>query len=228
MPRKKIPVNEVTAAPINTIKKAKPGTKKTYAARIPKTPVKDIAFKIATTGIPSELLESHLENIANPVHFNAKPKKEIGIRMLFCLADGWSLGESALLCGISADTIYNFWGNPKSKYFDETFSKIISLGIHLSELWWVSMGRANLLNKKEFDSTLWMMNMSNRFGWTRKLDGKIIEKWETVTKEAKTTFVKTISHKTIMEASNILKEIGITVDAKNAETVVETTAECQE
>jgi hypothetical protein len=208
--KKKLPANPITKAPL------KQATKKKRALSIPKTPVKNIANKIASTGIPKEILEMHLENIANGTDGREKPKYEIGIRMLFCLADGWSLQESALLCGTSSLTIMNRWCNPKSEYYDEQFSQILSLGIHLSELWWTATGRANLNNKKTFDSTLWMMNMSNRFGWTRKIDGQIIEKWDCLVKEEKKTFVHHISEESIIKAGKILEKIGISKAMQNA------------
>jgi len=38
-----------------------------------------------------------------------------------------------------------------------------------SEMWWEDQGQENLKNK-EFNATLYMMNMSNRFNWRRKDD----------------------------------------------------------
>jgi hypothetical protein len=203
-----LPKNPVTQAKL----KPMDATKKKLT--IPHTPVKNIAFKIAQTGIPEDILRMHLENLSDTKA--RKPKYEIGVRMLFCLADGWSLRESALLCGINEKTICMYWGNPKSEHYDETFSQIVSLGIHLSELWWTSVGRANLNNKKEFDSTLWMMNMSNRFGWTRRLDGGVVEDWTNMVKDEKSKQVNHISADSIIEASKILERIGITKAIKDA------------
>jgi len=154
-----------------------------------------------------------------------KPKHEIAVRMLFCLADGWSLHESALLCGTSDKTICQHWGNPKSEYYDESFAQIVSLGVHLSELWWASVGRANLNNKKSFDSTLWMMNMSNRFGWTRAIDGKVIERWNHIVKEDNKTHVHHISTDTLLKAVDVLKSVGIKADIKKNAIDVESSVE---
>lgn len=205
--QKPLPKNPVTKAPLKEAKKSN--------LSIPKTPVKNIAYKIAETGIPKEILEMHLANIMKG-DTRSKPKYEIGIRMLFCLADGWNIRESALLCGITERTVCHEWGNPESRFYDETFSKIVSLGLHLSELWWTSVARANLNNKKEFDSTLWMMNMSNRFGWTRKLDGQLIDEWRGVIKEEKEKAVHHISADSIIEAGRILQKIGIEEAIKGA------------
>lgn len=211
MANKKTPLNKKRELPKNAVTKAKMKiVSKKDDLVLPKIPIKGIAKKIAETGVPSELLEVHLNNILHPEKIKSKPRREIAVRMLFCLADGWSIKEAALLCGISDMTIYQFWGNPKSEYYDEAFSQIISLGIHFSELWWTSVGRSNLTNKVRFDSTLWMMNMSNRFGWTRKLDGKIIEKWNHIVSDEKKEYAKKISSKTIVAAYEVLNEIGIT------------------
>lgn len=51
------------------------------------------------------------------------------------------------------------------------FSKTIKQGKALSEAWWHSMGRCNLMVDNEgpkLNATLWYMNMKNRFGWADK------------------------------------------------------------
>ena len=48
---------------------------------------------------------------------------------------------------------------------EKEFSKIIKLGRYLSQGNWEKHGRTNIYNR-EFNSTLFYMNMKNRFGWT--------------------------------------------------------------
>lgn len=61
------------------------------------------------------------------------------------------------------------------KKFQETceqvpdFRRIVELGRTLSEAWWTSKGRLNLLTK-EFNTALWNFNMKNRFNWRDKID----------------------------------------------------------
>ncbi|MCK5608516.1 hypothetical protein KAR91_41930 [Candidatus Pacearchaeota archaeon] len=50
---------------------------------------------------------------------------------------------------------------------EEEFSETVKYGKLLSEAWWQRSGRVNIEEPK-FNSTLWYMNMKNRFGWKDK------------------------------------------------------------
>ena len=52
---------------------------------------------------------------------------------------------------------------------EETFSETIKKGRAMSARWWEKNGRVNLKDK-DFNPTLWYMNMRNRFGWKDKTD----------------------------------------------------------
>ena len=73
--------------------------------------------------------------------------------------------------------IYSWMGSFSNDLWDrwvkeeERFSETIKKGKILSEAWWVKQGRSNLL-QKDFNATLWYMNMKNRFGWadSQKID----------------------------------------------------------
>ena len=85
--------------------------------------------------------------------------------VLVHMSEGKSLEETAYDMCISYYTLYKWAHKDEDK---PDFIQAIKAGEKLSEGWWNKMGRMNI-NNKEFNSVLFMMNMSNRFGWSRKV-----------------------------------------------------------
>jgi hypothetical protein len=50
---------------------------------------------------------------------------------------------------------------------NKEFRDTLKDNLEFSEGWWMNQGRINLYNK-DFNSTLFYMNMKNRFGWSDK------------------------------------------------------------
>lgn len=59
--------------------------------------------------------------------------------------------------------------NQLNRYIENypEFNSAIKKGLLLAEAWWQRKGRRNIGNK-DFNSTLWYMNMKNRYGWQDK------------------------------------------------------------
>ena len=57
------------------------------------------------------------------------------------------------------------------RYYDDTenFRNLVEMGRTMSKAWWYEMGRANIHNTK-FNTSLWMFNMKNRYGWADKTE----------------------------------------------------------
>jgi hypothetical protein len=57
------------------------------------------------------------------------------------------------------------------KYYDETenFRNLVEMGRAMAKAWWYEMGRTNIHNTK-FNTSLWMFNMKNRYGWADKTE----------------------------------------------------------
>jgi hypothetical protein len=87
----------------------------------------------------------------------------------------------------------------------EEFSAAVKLGKQLSKSWWNEIGRNNLLNDR-FNNTLYMMNMQNRWGWTRKLDASIKREDHIINEERTTTVIKVQSDEDAAQILQILLE----------------------
>ena len=79
------------------------------------------------------------------------------------MSEGASITEVAALIGVVRETIWD-WCNEESPRYNKVFSNTIKEGMALSEAWWEHQGRTSLRDSK-FNSTLWYMNMKNRFKW---------------------------------------------------------------
>ena len=94
---------------------------------------------------------------------------------------------------------------------EPNFFYALNIGMALSKHWWKQQGRLNIHNK-EFNNTLYMMNMQNRFGWSRKVEGSI--KQETISRtehtERRELVVKNAntSNEHTAEVIKILSEAG--------------------
>lgn len=74
------------------------------------------------------------------------------------LYNGKSIIQVARELRVCKQTIYS-WGKKHKKFLDA-----IKKGVEWSEGWWMNQGQDNIYNK-DFNSTLWYMNMKNRFQW---------------------------------------------------------------
>lgn len=77
------------------------------------------------------------------------------------MSEGMSKTEIAARLGIHWDTFHEW-----QKKHPE-FSDAVKTGDKLSEAWWEEQGRI-ALRDKDFNATLWYMNMKNRHGWRDK------------------------------------------------------------
>lgn len=80
-------------------------------------------------------------------------------------AEGQADIEVAVELGIGEDTFYRWMKDPEK----QDFQVAVKSGRELSKTWWLARGRKNL-GGRDFNSTLWYMNMKNRHGWKDKQD----------------------------------------------------------
>jgi hypothetical protein len=118
--------------------------------------------------VPAEAVERFKEQVrGRPMLYRVEMCEEIvGI-----LAEGRTLEDAAAILGV-AEVTFKKWCDAGSEIYHPEFAEAVDYGKQLSGLWWREIGRMNVYNKN-FNATLFMMNMQNRFGWTRKLEGKI-------------------------------------------------------
>lgn len=78
---------------------------------------------------------------------------------------------------------------------EQEFLETIKKGRALCEVWWQKNGRTEL-KSKDFNATLWYMNMKNRFGWADR-------------QEVKADVKQTVTDMTEEQMDEKLKEYGI-------------------
>jgi Helix-turn-helix domain of resolvase len=92
--------------------------------------------------------------------------KDLCEKVIPLLKKGASIEEIGLELGIGYSTIYEYMERHPE------FAEAIKKGREFSKGWWMKEGRTNLKDK-DFSSTLWYMNMKNRFGWTDRQENNI-------------------------------------------------------
>lgn len=116
------------------------------------------------------------------------------------MADGASIVEVCANLGVTRTSFYR-WLADKDKI---PLKEAVEAGELLSQAWWENQGRTSLRDDM-FNSTLWYMNMKNRFKWADKQEitganGGAIETHEIGEKE---------TDKRIIELLNKLGEDGV-------------------
>jgi hypothetical protein len=114
-------------------------------------------------GRPRKTLEQVNERVT-PI-YESKGCRDFADVIMCEMSEGASLTEIKVILGLSNDTYDRFM-----EEYPE-FKDAIKNGVQASESWWLRQGRVNLLDPYQgakFNSTLWYMNMKNRFGWRDK------------------------------------------------------------
>ncbi len=82
-------------------------------------------------------------------------------RVVALMTEGASKVEVCADLDICFDTLKR-WQEEHPEFYES-----IKTGERKSEAWWQKHGRSQLENR-DFNATLWYMNMKNRFGWKDK------------------------------------------------------------
>jgi len=103
--------------------------------------------------------KQHAEPVGRPTDYHPKYCKIVEDLMI----EGASIKEVAWHLRRSRQTIYEW-----AEKFPE-FGDTLKQSVEFANGWWEHMGRINV-NNKDFNSTLWYMNMKNRYGYTDKTE----------------------------------------------------------
>ena len=103
----------------------------------------------------------------------SKYKQRYCMTVIEEMAEGKDVETVAVEMGITKKTFYK-WCRVHPE-----FGLARRIGVELSKRWWVEIGRLNL-KSREFNHILWMMNMTNKFGYlsSRVKEHRKIEKTE--------------------------------------------------
>lgn len=88
---------------------------------------------------------------------------ELCEKVIPLLKEGMSIQELGLELDVGYSTLYEWMDRHPE------FAEAVKKGREFSEGWWMKRGR-EALDTKEFNSTIWYMNMKNRFKWKDKQD----------------------------------------------------------
>ena len=150
-------------------------------------------------------------------HKHTKYRPHFCNKVIDLMAEGASKKELAIELGVSP------WSVSDWEKRHPEFHQAIRIGEMLSEAWWMREGRRNIHNK-EFNAVLFMMNMANRFGWTRRWDVNAkTEHHETKTLEIKFD-MKKLSSNTIVELLSAMGQ-NLLPDWSESQQVIDVTPE---
>jgi len=107
--------------------------------------------------VAGELIQA--QPFGRPTKYSSQNSEEIGE----LLRKGFGKAQIAAHWKISRQTLDNWLSK------NEDLRKAFDAGQPQAEAWWMEVGTAGMLGQvKGFNATIWMANMNNRFGWSRK------------------------------------------------------------
>lgn len=140
-----------------------------------------------------------------------RPTKYKGTETCIKIIQAMSVGKGLLDAACDINVLYDTVRRWR-KEFPE-FSVAVNIGKKLCESWWREMGRNAVgYGASNFNATLWMMNMTNRFNWVRKDERTETVKGESVVKHQHKHVVEEIAKRSsehTAEVVRILVESGV-------------------